>query len=187
MKLVILFGPIAVGKMSVGLELSKSTGMPLFHNHVSIEMLLPIFEWGSKQFNILNEEFRRRIFEEAVTSDLPGLIFTYVWALDVKADKVYIDNLCKIFYDVNAPVYFVELEAEINIRRERNKSQLRLKMKPSKINTEETDKRMMLNEKRYKLNSKNDFFYKENYIKIDNTKLEPNIVSKMIVEEFGLK
>lgn len=186
-KLVILFGPIAVGKMSVGLELSKMTGMPLFHNHVSIEMLLPIFEWGSKEFGILNNEFRRRIFEEAANSDLPGLIFTYVWAFDVEADKVYIDDLCKIFYDVNAPVYFVELEADINVRRERNRSQLRLQMKPSKRDTQESDKRMMMNENRYQLNSNHEFFYQENYIKIDNTNLDPKVVSKMIVEEFELK
>ncbi|MCE7735908.1 MAG: AAA family ATPase [Candidatus Heimdallarchaeota archaeon] len=185
MKLVILIGPIAVGKMSVGLELSKMTGMPLFHNHVSIEMLLPIFEWGSKQFNILNKEFRRRIFEEAANSDLPGLIFTYVWAFDVEADKVYIDDLIKIFHEVNAPVYFVELEAEINIRRERNRTQLRLQMKPSKRDIQVSDKRMMINENKYQLNSNDDFFYKENYIRIDNTNLSPAVVSKMIIDKFG--
>ena len=33
MKLVIIFGPHAVGKMTVGQELAKITDLKLFHNH----------------------------------------------------------------------------------------------------------------------------------------------------------
>jgi hypothetical protein len=33
MNLVVIFGPEAVGKMSVGHELATLTGMKLFHNH----------------------------------------------------------------------------------------------------------------------------------------------------------
>ena len=45
--LVWLCGPPAVGKMAVGLEVSRLTGIPLFHNHVSIEAVLPVFEYGT--------------------------------------------------------------------------------------------------------------------------------------------
>ena len=37
--LVIIFGPPAVGKMTVGSKLSKLTGLKLFHNHMTIEPL----------------------------------------------------------------------------------------------------------------------------------------------------
>ena len=43
MKLVILFGPHAVGKMTVGQALSRITGLKLFHNHMTIELLAPLF------------------------------------------------------------------------------------------------------------------------------------------------
>jgi len=33
-KFVILFGPLAVGKMTVGQELGKITNLTLFHNHM---------------------------------------------------------------------------------------------------------------------------------------------------------
>ncbi|GGA15578.1 hypothetical protein GCM10008018_70410 [Paenibacillus marchantiophytorum] len=36
MKLIIIFGPQAVGKMTVGHELEKVTGMTVFHNHMTI-------------------------------------------------------------------------------------------------------------------------------------------------------
>ena len=80
--LVVIFGPPAVGKMAVGAELSALTGFPLFHNHLSIEAVLPVFEFGTPAFGRLVGEFRERVFVEVAESDLPGLIFTYVWAFD---------------------------------------------------------------------------------------------------------
>ena len=44
--LVIIFGPPAVGKMTVGSELAKLTGLKLFHNHMTIEPLLELFEFA---------------------------------------------------------------------------------------------------------------------------------------------
>jgi len=187
MKLVIIFGPLAVGKMTVGTELAKITGMKLFHNHMSIEMLLPIFDYGSEKFNLLNSEFRRRIFEEFASGNLPGLIFTYVWALDIEYDKIYIDKLTQIFYNVNAEVFYVELFADFEVRKERNKSEFRLNKKPSKNDVISSEKRFIETETRYRLNSNNDFFYQENYVKIDNTNLQPDVVSEIIVDKFGLK
>ncbi|MFV2014574.1 MAG: shikimate kinase [Candidatus Heimdallarchaeota archaeon] len=187
MKLVIIFGPLAVGKMTVGIELAKITEMKLFHNHMSIEMLLPIFDYGSEKFNLLNSEFRRRIFEEVASSDLPGLIFTYVWALDIEDDKHYIDKLTQIFHNVNADVLYVELAADLEIRKKLNKSEFRLNMKPSKKDVISSEKRFIETETSYRLNSNNDFFYQENYIKIDNANLQPDVVSEIIVDKFGLK
>ena len=43
MKLVLLFGDCAVGKMTVGQELAKITDLRLFHNHMTIEPVLEIF------------------------------------------------------------------------------------------------------------------------------------------------
>jgi hypothetical protein len=44
MKFIIIFGPSAVGKMSVGQALADMTDMKLFHNHMSIEAVRPIFD-----------------------------------------------------------------------------------------------------------------------------------------------
>ena len=43
MKFVIIVGPHAVGKMTVGQELEKITGLKLFHNHMTIELVSPFF------------------------------------------------------------------------------------------------------------------------------------------------
>ena len=111
MTLVVIFGPPAVGKMTVGIELERLTGLRLFHNHMTVDAILPFFPFGSAGFHKLVEEFRRRIFEEVAASDLAGLIFTYVWALNDPADKDHMDRLVKVFADRGSRVCYVELEA----------------------------------------------------------------------------
>lgn len=58
MTLVLIFGPPAVGKMVVGKVLAEKIGFKLFHNHMTIELLLRIFEHGTPQFQSLDKEFR---------------------------------------------------------------------------------------------------------------------------------
>ena len=85
MKLLLLFGNCAAGKMTVGQELMKTTPFRLFHNHMMIEPVLQVFD----DFDV-NVIFRLRdvVFEEFAKSDHYGLIFTYMWAFDQQADWV---------------------------------------------------------------------------------------------------
>ncbi|MCG3259823.1 MAG: hypothetical protein H7644_08755 [Candidatus Heimdallarchaeota archaeon] len=71
MSLIIIFGPPASGKMTVGRKLAELTGFKLLHNHISIELFLQFFEFDSPHFSRLNSEFRRRIIEEVALSNLP--------------------------------------------------------------------------------------------------------------------
>jgi len=185
MKFVIIFGPPAVGKMTVGYELAKLTGFKLFHNHMTIELVLNFFNFGQPQFHRLVGEFRRRLFEEIAASDLPGLIFTYVWALDQASDKAFIDGSCHLFRGKGGEVYFVELEAEQSERLRRNESEFRLAEKPSKRQVEESRRRLLENDQKYKLNSAGDFFFEENYLKINNTNLSASEVARKIMDAFG--
>jgi len=185
MKFVVIFGPPAVGKMSVGYELALLTGFRLFHNHMTIELALHFFDFGKPQFHRLVDEFRRRIFEEVADSELPGLIFTYVWALDHPADKAFIDRSSGIFRARGGKVYFVELEAEQSERLRRNESEFRLEQKPSKRAVEESRRRLLEDDLKYKLNSAGDFFYQDNYIKIDNTRLSAAEAAQKVEEAFG--
>ena len=185
MDFVVIFGPPAVGKMTVGYELAKLTGMKVFHNHMTIDLILEFFPYGHEKFYTLVNEFRQRIFEEVATSDLPGMIFTYVWALDQSGDKEQVDSYCEIFRKNGAEVYFVELEADLNERLERNKGEFRISKKPSKRDTSRSEKNLLNTESQYKMNTDDDFFYRENYVKINNTNLSPEETAKRIFEAFG--
>ena len=46
MQFIVIFGPPAVGKMAVGLEIEAATGIRLFHNHMTIEPVLRFFPFG---------------------------------------------------------------------------------------------------------------------------------------------
>ncbi|MCX5443815.1 hypothetical protein [Streptomyces sp. NBC_00063] len=78
--LLYIVGPPAVGKATVGHEIATRTGLRLFHNHMAIEPVLRFFDFGSPAFVRLVDGFRQSLIEEVAASDLPGLIFTYVWA-----------------------------------------------------------------------------------------------------------
>ena len=171
--------------MTVGYELAKLTGMKVFHNHMTIDLILEFFPYGHEKFSTLVSEFRQRIFEEVATSELPGMIFTYVWALDQSDDKKQIDIYTEIFKRHGAEVYYVELEADLEERLERNKGEFRLAKKSSKRDISRSEKNLLQTEKTYQMNSDDDFFYHENYMKINNTNLLPDEVAKEIASAFG--
>lgn len=181
MKLVIIIGSGAVGKMTVGQELMKITDLRLFHNHMSIEPVLEIF--GERNNAVVND-FRESVFRNFAKSDKYGLIFTYIWAFDCKEDWDYIYHLQEIFY--NADIYYVELVAPMEVRLQRNITENRLKNKASKRDTNFSRERIIVDEKKYRVVSNEGEIPFDNYMRIDNTNLEPNVVAKMIKEKFNL-
>lgn len=70
MKLVFILGDAAVGKMTVGQELMKITGLRLFHNHMTIEPVIEIFgRYDGKTI----AEMRDMIFRNFAASDNEGI------------------------------------------------------------------------------------------------------------------
>lgn len=183
--LVVLCGPPAVGKMAVGRELSALTGMPLFHNHMSIEAVLPVFGFGTPPFNRLVTEFRERVLTEAAESDLPGLLFTYVWAFDRPGDLRLVESLKAIFERRGGRAVFAELWADLPTRLARNESPDRLEAKPSKRDVEGSRARLIEADERYQLTSNGAFPF-ENHLFIDNTELSPKDAAMRILERFRL-
>ena len=179
MKLVLIVGSGAVGKMTVGQELMKITGLRLFHNHMMIEPTLEIF--GSFDGRVI---FRLRevIFEEFLQSDNSGMIFTCMWAFDMPSDLEYIMHVASKFDEV----YCVELIADQAVRLERNKTENRLRNKASKRDVVASDMRVLREDANHRLVSQPGEIPFENYLRIDNTYLAPDDVAKMIKEKFSL-
>ena len=94
MKLVILIGNTSVGKMTVGQELTKITDLKLFHNHMTIEPVIEVFGYYNSE---VISRMREVIFEEFASSDNYGLIFTVMWAFDMKEDWDYVEHVTNIF------------------------------------------------------------------------------------------
>lgn len=186
MTLVIIFGPPAVGKMTVGLALEQMTGFRLFHNHMTVDPVIRLFPFESPAYRRLVPEFRRRIFEEFAASDEPGLIFTFVWAMGDDGDRAFVDSAVETFRRCRAETCFVELEATQAERLRRNDTPLRLAEKRPQRGTAGSRAFLLEADRRYQLNTRGDFFYPERHLKIDNTELEPDIVAERIVKRFNL-
>jgi hypothetical protein len=152
MHFLLIFGPPAVGKMSVGRSIARATGIPLFHNHMSIEPVLNIFPFGSPPFARLVDGFRKRVFEEAAESDLPGLSFTFVWDLDSDADARFVADACDLFRAKGAEIAAIELKADFEERLRRNRTPERLQEKPSKRDLGQSEANLRDLE-RYRLNT----------------------------------
>ncbi|MCR5848600.1 MAG: GNAT family N-acetyltransferase [Lachnospiraceae bacterium] len=183
MDLIVLIGSGAVGKMTVGQELVKITDFRLFHNHMMIEPVIEIF--GKIDGSVVSK-LREDIFDAFMRTEYQGMIFTFMWAFDMKEDWDYITSVAKRFEDTGGKVYWVELTADQAVRIERNKTENRLRNKASKRDIAVSEDRMIREETKYRLESKEGEIPFENHIKIDNTNLEPGEVAKMIKERFSL-
>ena len=183
MKLLILIGDAAVGKMTVGQELMKQTGLRLFHNHMMIEPVIEIF--GSFNGHV-TLQLREVIFREFAKSENYGMIFTYMWAFDMQEDWDYIAHVADIFREQGAEIYYAELVAPQEIRLQRNETPNRLTHKASKRDVAQSRARVLRDDERYRCESLPGELPFENYIKIDNSHLEPDVAATMIKERFGL-
>lgn len=184
MKLVIIIGDAAVGKMTVGQELMKLTGLRLFHNHMAIELVIDVF--GYYDPNVI-VKLREVIFDSYAKSQNDGLIFTYMWAFDHQSDWDYIAKVSELFETHGAELYYVELVAPLNVRLERNVSENRLVHKASKRDIEASNQRVINDTSKYRTVSNEGEIPFKNYIKIDNSKISAKECAERITEHFNFK
>ncbi len=182
MKLVFIIGSGAVGKMTVGQELMKQTGLRLFHNHMAIEPVIEIFDrYDGQTVN----EIRETIFRRFAASEQKGMIFTYMWAFDLQADWDYVEHVKSIFAPYNTEFYCVELIAPKEVRLQRNATPNRLQIKASKRNTEFSSA-LIEEEENYRLVSRPGEVPFENYLRIENADIPAEEAARMIREHFNL-
>ena len=184
--LLFIVGPQAVGKMSVGQAIAHRTGLRLFHNHVSIEVAVRYFDFGTPAFYRIDGEIRRLIIEEVAASDLPGLIFTFVWAFELPTEQAFVDECARPFRERGGRVLFVELEATQAERLKRNAGESRLAEKPSRRDLEASRRSLLELDDRHQLNSGGKFDERADYLRINNTLLTPAEVAERVIEHFGL-
>ena len=183
MKLLFLIGNAAVGKMTVGQELMKITGLRLFHNHMTIEPVIEIFGEFKKETII---RLREVIFEDFAASDNYGMIFSFMWPFDLQSSWDYVNHVGDIFRRHNADIYYAELTAPQEVRLKRNNTENRLRHKPTKREGELSNLRLIADDQAHRFESYEGELTFDNYIKIDNTELPPETAAAMIKERFDL-
>ncbi|MBI1742067.1 AAA family ATPase [Candidatus Acetothermia bacterium] len=176
MKLIFLYGPPAAGKLTVAQELAKLTGYKVFHNHLTIDLVGSIFEWGTRIFWQLVGKYRLELIEAAARERIPGLIFTFVYAKT--SDDRFIKKIIRRVETHGGEVLFVQLCCRSTVLFRRLKKPSRNKF--GKLTKITTLKAVM---KQYELFAPVQY---ANNLSIDNTKLSAHRTAQIIQAHFAL-
>lgn len=183
--LLVLVGPPAVGKMTVGQELARLTGFQLFHLHQVIDLVLQYFPYSTdlaSPFERLVVSYRRQFFEEAARSGLQ-IITTAGWPFDLPSDVAAVRGYVQPFEQEDGRVYFVELAASLEVRLARNLTENRRRHKRTDWSTEEL---LRLDAATRRYDSDGASRVEHPYLRLDTEQLTAEIAAELIRVHFDL-
>jgi hypothetical protein len=174
-KLIFIYGPPAVGKLTIATELGRLTSFAVFDNHLSIDCVLPVFGYGTSSLNKLSEFIRLAVIEEAAREDV-DLIYTVVFAYP--EDVSHVERICEAVEPHGGSVCLIQLTCSAEVQEERVLSADRARRKK----TRSVDLVRDWNG-RYDLVTP---IPERPSLRIDNTALSPSENSRKIAEHYGL-
>ena len=116
MQLVFIHGPAACGKLTVANELVAMSGMRLFHNHLTVDLVRALFDFGSEPLVRLRESIWLEAFREAAELG-QSLVFTFRPEASVRPG--FPERVISTLSSRRGEVVFIELtcpESEIEWR-----------------------------------------------------------------------
>ena len=191
-ELLVVIGPPAVGKMTVGRAICAASDFRLFHNHHTIEPLADVFGFGSPPFERLKDELRHRVIEVAAEHGV-RLVFTFVWPVDEEADAAVVREYLAPYADRGLRVSFVELLAGLETRLVRNVQADRITAKPSKADLAWSDAHVRELDEKYRMNTDptdpsthaDAVLATFPHLRLDNTELTPEGAATRILTWLG--
>ena len=178
MKLIIIHGPPAAGKLTVANALAERTGFKVFHNHLSIDFTKPVFELGSPGFWDLNVKLRCDVIAEAARRDI-DIIHTFCYAKGV--DDEYFRQLAAAATDNGGEVHAIYVNSSDDVRKQRIGDPSRITMRkltdPASVDRQRGEDLLF---------SVHPDFADETLV-IDTSDINPDESATLIIERFGLK
>lgn len=178
MNLVFLHGLPGVGKLTVARALAELTGYRVFHNHLTVDLVTSVFDFGTPAFRELREEIWLSVFRRAAREELGGLIFTFAFEWTVAED--FVGRVVEaVEAEGRGRVMFVSLRCDGGTLRERI-------AEPSRSAHGKLRSPGILAE----LMDAGDIFTRERIgrddLLLDNTHLSPEEAARRVVEHFDL-
>lgn len=110
MKLILIYGPPAVGKFTVAKALSELTGLKFLHNHLVADLARAIFDYGNDYGRIINQKIRFLIYREAREMNLSGIVTTFSYYGDGNVhSRNDILDVMALAKETGIEVFFVRL------------------------------------------------------------------------------
>ncbi len=184
-KVIIIIGPPAVGKYTIGNMLSKKCNYRFLHEHQILDIASALFGESSMERTTYYFKLRLDIFYDFIKYNKTNqsIVTTFVHLFDYDYYNNFIISFLNIFKKNNYDIYVVELSASYQERIKRNTNEDRLKAKPSKQNLEASIKKLNTIEEESRTNSieSDTLFIDYHHSIIDTEFLSQNeIVDKII-------
>ena len=106
-RLVFLYGPPAVGKLTVAKALAERTGFRVLHNHVTLDAVATVLPFGTDAFFAAVDRLREDLLQSAAREGI-DLIYTFVFA---PVDAPHVEHAASAYETVGGSVLFVQLVA----------------------------------------------------------------------------
>ena len=176
MKLIIIHGAPAAGKLTIANELGELTGFRVFHNHLSIDCVKPVFDFGTLPFLRMIELIRFGVIAEAAHEGV-DLIHTFVYAF--REDDEHMAELIASAEDNGGEVHLVLLVCEPEVLKERigNESRIRIGKLTSPDSVDRTAE---------KFEVRKPYPGRETLV-IETTDITPGEAAELIIQRFGLQ
>ncbi|MFT4711734.1 MAG: hypothetical protein ACJAVI_003880 [Candidatus Azotimanducaceae bacterium] len=174
-KLVVIYGQEATGKLTIAKSLAAATSLKLFHNHVSIDVANTLFKYGEQDCDDLVLCVRLLVMEAAAKSDIAGLIFT--WAYTHPECFAQLQAILETVAPYNSVVHFVHVHC----------SQYELEMRQQSWNRTlagKIDSVAGLHKQQKRKNCIE--IPNSNSLVLKNSRFPPEAAGRLIIEEFGL-
>ena len=112
MKLVILYGPPATGKLTVAKELAAIADVKVFDNHQVIDIIEPIVTRKYADFAKLIYDTYRSIIVAAIKANQVNVVITFPYAANLERDVDFITKLVNFTREQASEAYPIFLKCD---------------------------------------------------------------------------
>lgn len=180
---VMILGPPAVGKMTVGQELARRTGFKLLINHMIVDLVTEFIPFGSALFFDTVQALYADLLRGAAENGT-DMIMTMSFRFDLVSARALLDERAEPFLSLGGQACFVELSAPLDVRLGRNETPNRRLHKKTDWATPEY--LIALERDGGRRNSDGDPPHPERHLVIANEHVPAADAATMIIDRFGL-
>lgn len=178
MKLIIIHGPPAAGKLTIANALATRTGLKVFHNHLTIDCTKPVFEFGTPEFWDVNVKLRCWIIAEAAKRGI-DIVHTCCYSMGV--DDEYFRAIAAAATNNGGEVDVVLINCRDDVRRERIADGSRVRLEKL------TNPDWVYRQRQEALLFSPHPDFADETLRIDTSDISPDDAAMLIIKRFDLR